>query len=72
MRDFDSQGLANTTWAFAAVRHKDERLSKAFAAAAAVWHMRNFNSQGIANTIWAFATVGHTDERLLTAFWKVQ
>ena len=30
MRDFDSQNLVNTTWAFATVRHKEERLFTAF------------------------------------------
>ena len=34
MRDFTSQNLANTAWAFATVGHKDERLFSALAAAA--------------------------------------
>ena len=41
MRDFTSQSLANTAWAFATVGHKEERLFTALAAAAE-WCMRDF------------------------------
>ena len=34
MRDFNSQDIANTAWAFATVGHKDERLFSTLAAAA--------------------------------------
>ena len=63
MNDFNSQGLANTAWAFAKVRHRGERLFSTLAAAAEQ-RMRDFNSQDLANTAWAFATVGHKDEGL--------
>ena len=58
MRDFNSQNLANTAWAFATVSHKDERLFSTLAAVAE-WCMREFHSQGLANTAWAFATVNY-------------
>ena len=58
MRDFNSQDLANTAWAFATVGHKDERLFSMLAAAAER-RMRDFNSQVLANTAWAFAKVDH-------------
>ena len=60
MRDFTSQELANTAWAFATLGHKDERLFSTLAAAAEQ-RMRDFNSQELANTAWAFATVGRKD-----------
>ena len=66
MRDFNSQGLANTAWAFAMVGHKEERLFTSWAAAAQR-RMRDFNSRSLGNTAWAFATVGHKEERLFTA-----
>ena len=49
MRDFNSQALANTAWAFATVGHKEERLFTALAAAAER-SIRDFNSQGLVNT----------------------
>ena len=55
MRDFNTQDLANTAWAFAMVGHGDERLFTALAAAA-VQRLKDFNSQALANTAWAFAT----------------
>ena len=39
--DFDRQELVNTLWAFATVRHKEERLFVALAAAAAECRMGN-------------------------------
>ena len=65
MRDFNSQHLGNTAWAFATVGHKEERLFTALAAAAER-RMRDFNSQDLANTAWAFTTVGHKGERLFS------
>ena len=71
MKDFNSQDLANTAWAFATVGHKDERLYSTLAAAAQQ-RMRDFNSQELANTAWVFVTVGHLvghkEERLFTAW----
>ena len=52
MKDFTSQDLANTAWAFATVERKDAQLFTALAAAAER-RMRNFNSQNLANTAWA-------------------
>ncbi|MEC7216227.1 MAG: hypothetical protein VXW26_17590, partial [SAR324 cluster bacterium] len=57
MRDFNSQDLANTAWAFATVGCEDELLFSTLAAAADQ-RMRDFNSQELANTAWAFTTVG--------------
>ena len=48
IRDFNSQELANTTWAFAMVGHKDERLFSTLAAAAEQ-SVRDFHSQELAN-----------------------
>ena len=69
MRDFNSQGLANTAWAFATVGCKGGQLFTALAVVAER-HMRDFNSQDLANTAWAFATVGHKKEQLFAAFRK--
>ena len=66
MRDFHSQSLANTAWAFASMGYKEERLFTALAAAAER-RMRDFTSQDLANTAWAFATLGHKEERLFMA-----
>ena len=49
MRDFNSQGLANTAWAFATVGHKKEQLFAALEVAAEL-RMRDFSSQDLANT----------------------
>ena len=49
MKDFNSQELGNTAWAFATVGHKEERLFTALAVAPEQ-RMRDFNSQGLANT----------------------
>ena len=67
MRDFNSQGLANTAWAFATVDHKEERLFAALAAAAE-WRMKDFNLQELANIAWAFATAVRVDETLCMAW----
>ena len=63
MRDFNSQELANTAWAFATVGRKDERLFSTLAAAAEQ-RMRDFNSQELANTAWAFAVANFFSELL--------
>jgi hypothetical protein len=57
-RQFNSQDIANTLWAYATMRTKPgermmgqlERRAEAISG--------EFNSQGIANTLWAFATMG--------------
>ena len=66
MRDFSSQELANTAWAFATVGHQREQLFASLAAAAEqrMWELK---SQAVANTAWAFATVGHQEEQLFTS-----
>merc|ERR1711959_772161 len=57
MRDFNSQGIANTMWALATLKVKDAPdLVRALSQAAKA-KMRDFNSQGIANTMWALATL---------------
>ena len=50
MKDFKSQNLANTAWAYATVEHKDEQLFRALAAAAQR-RMKDFNSQNLVNTL---------------------
>ena len=67
MRDFNSQNLANTAWAFA-TGHEDQHLFTALADAAER-RMRNFKSQELASTAWvlAAASMGHKGERLFTA-----
>ena len=49
IRDFNSQDLANTAWAFATVGHKEDQLFTALAAAAEQ-RMRDFNMQDLVNT----------------------
>ena len=66
MRDFNSQALANTAWAFAQVGHEEECLMMALAAAAE-WRAMDFNWQDLANTAWAFATVSQKEARLFKA-----
>ena len=52
MENFNSQDLANTSWAFATVRRKDKQLFTALSDAAQR-RMKDFNSQGLTNTAWA-------------------
>ena len=66
MRDFTSQNLANTAWAFATGGRREEQLFTALAVVAERC-MRDLTSQELGNTAWAFATVGHKEERLFTA-----
>ena len=49
MREFNSQELANTAWAFATVGHQEEQLFTSLAAAAEQ-RMWEFNSQALVNT----------------------
>ena len=60
IRDFNSQDLANTAWAFTTVGHKDKELFAAFTAATEQ-RITDFNSQALANTAFAFAKVAHKD-----------
>ena len=54
--EFNSQELANTTWAFATVKHREDKLFTALARTAER-RMSDFNAQGLANTAWACATI---------------
>ena len=56
IRDFKSQALANTAWAFATVGYEEERHFTALAAATK-WLVRNFKAQDLTNTAWEFATI---------------
>ena len=49
------QELANTAWAYATAKHRDERLFAALARTAKR-RLSEFNAQEVANTAWAFAT----------------
>ena len=60
MVDFNSQGLANTAWAFATLDKQDVQLFTALARTAEL-HLGEFNEQGLANIAWAFATVDQPD-----------
>ena len=56
LSDFNPQDVANTAWAFAAVKYQDEKLFSALARASER-RLSKFNGQGLANTAWALATV---------------
>jgi len=56
--------VANTTWAFATVNHRNEELISALTMAAER-RLSEFNPQSVANTAWVFATAHCQDERLL-------
>jgi hypothetical protein len=65
----DGRGLANTAWALAKLRHKDD----AFVAALLTFatpQLHDFNTQNLANTVWALATLGHTDGAFVAALLK--
>ena len=64
MGKYNSQNLANTAWAFATVKHSDEKLFTVLARAVD-WRLGEFNTQGLANTLWALATVSQSDGKLL-------
>ena len=63
------QDVANTAWAFATVKHRNEKLFAALARAAER-RLSEFKPQELANTAWAFARVNHRDERLFGALAK--
>ena len=56
MSEFKTQGLANTAWTFAIVKHSDEN-SFVVLAKATERSVSDFNGQALANTAWVFATV---------------
>ena len=66
MKDFNSQTLSNTAWAFATVGRKDGPLLMALANAAKQ-RVKDFKLQALANTAWAFTTQGRNDKQLFTA-----
>ena len=65
MRNFNSQELANTAWAFATVGHNAEWLFSTLSAAAEQ-RMREFDSQELANTAWALTDSAACSARELT------
>jgi len=66
------QGIANTAWAFARVRHQEPRLFRLLAEATAqesvLW---SFKPQELSNIVWAFATVGLTHPPLFESIMEV-
>ena len=70
MREFNSQNIANTAWAYAILYatacHPATTLLDAILAEA-VPRVREFNPQALANTAWAYATSGHSSPALLDA-----
>jgi len=64
--EFNAQGLANTAWAFATVRLRDEKLFMALAREAER-RVSELNAQSLANTAWAFATVNVLVDEMFTA-----
>ena len=60
------QNVANTAWAFATVKYRDETLCAALARAAER-RLSDFNPQAVANTAWALATVKYRDEKPFSA-----
>jgi len=55
---FNSQGVANTLWAFARMRTKPGELLMGQLELRVQEISGEFNSQAVANTLWAFATMG--------------
>ncbi|CAK0860980.1 unnamed protein product, partial [Prorocentrum cordatum] len=66
------QGIANTAWAFARVRHQELRLFRLLAEVtvqeSALW---NFRPQELSNLAWAFATVSLTHSPLFDGIVEV-
>eukprot|EP00746_Dinoflagellata_sp_MGD_P148845 gnl/MRDRNA2_/MRDRNA2_80993_c1_seq1.p1 gnl/MRDRNA2_/MRDRNA2_80993_c1~~gnl/MRDRNA2_/MRDRNA2_80993_c1_seq1.p1 ORF type:complete len:117 (+),score=27.19 gnl/MRDRNA2_/MRDRNA2_80993_c1_seq1:447-797(+) len=68
MKDFKSQGLANTAWAFAAASQYDVLMFALLATAAEQVMgaragkdgMHEVNTQELTNTTWAFSKVGQS------------
>ena len=58
LSDFNPQDVANSAWAFATVKDRNEKLFAALARAAER-RLSEFNPQELANTAWAFATVNY-------------
>ena len=70
VRNFSTQGLANTAWAFAQASQLDTQLF-AVLARVAVWRVGSFTTQDIANTAWAFAQASQLDTQLFTVLARV-
>jgi len=66
LSEFNQQDVANTAWAFATVKYRDEELFAALAIAADR-RLSEFNPQEVANTAWAFATVNYRNEQPFAA-----
>ena len=63
MSELNPQEVANTPWAFATVKCRDQRLFAALAIAAER-RLSEFTGQGLSNAAWAFATVNYQDQKL--------
>mmetsp|Transcript_60085 Transcript_60085/g.110493 ORF Transcript_60085/g.110493 Transcript_60085/m.110493 type:complete len:117 (-) Transcript_60085:12-362(-) len=66
LREFGSQGLSNTAWAFASLLVLDSPLMAALAAAA-MSISAAFHAQEIMNTAWAFSALRVHDAPLFEA-----
>ena len=66
IKDFGSQALANTAWAFATAGVAAPRLFEAIASEAPS-RINEFNSQALANRAWAFAQAGVAAPQLFEA-----
>ena len=64
LSEFKSQGIANTTWAFAPVNYLDGKLFAPWTVAAEL-RLCGFNPHSVANMAWALATVNCLVERHL-------
>ena len=66
MKDFNTQDVSNTAWAFAKAGQKKEPL---FVALATCVRRRidNFNQQGLSKIAWAFSSACHEDRSLHAA-----
>eukprot|EP00973_Karenia_brevis_P074602 10367441-Karenia_brevis.AAC.1 len=58
LKNFISQGLGNTEWAFAKAGHASPSCLDATALEVKA-SAKNLGSQHLANIVWAFATAGH-------------
>jgi hypothetical protein len=56
---FKPQGIANTLWALASLRHNPGEAALGRFVAAAEPQLGAFKPQNITNTLWALATLGH-------------
>merc|ERR1711990_285486 len=63
---FNTQGIANTAWAFAKLSFIHEPFFNVIASASLA-KTKQFDPQGLANIAWSMATIAMSDEPLLTA-----